>query len=112
MTTAPVLALPDFSIPFTLECDASGSAIGAVLMQNKQPIAFYSKALGVKDASLSTYEKEAISILEALKKWRHYMLGSKLIITTDHQSLRFMNEQRVTTTMQHKLLLKLLEFDY
>jgi hypothetical protein len=112
MTTAPVLALPDFTAPFVLECDASGSAIGAVIMQNKKPIAFYSKALGVRAAALSTYEKEAIAILEAVKKWRHYLLGTKLIIKTDHQSLKFMNDQRVTTGIQQKLLLKLLEFDY
>jgi hypothetical protein len=112
MTAAPVLALPDFTAPFVLECDASGSAIGAVIMQNKKPIAFYSKALGVRAAALSTYEKEAIAILEAVKKWRHYLLGTKLIIKTDHQSLKFMNDQRVTTGIQQKLLLKLLEFDY
>jgi hypothetical protein len=66
----------------------------------------------VRAATLSTYEKDSIAILEALKKWRHYFLGTKLVIKTDHESLKFMNEQRVTTGMQHKLLLKLLEFDY
>jgi hypothetical protein len=112
LTEAPVLALPNFTIPFILECDASGSGIGLVLMQNKRPIAYYSKSLGPKVTALSTYEKEAIAILESLKKWRHYLIGSPLIIKTDHQILKFMSDQRVNTGMQHKLMLKLMEFDY
>jgi hypothetical protein len=87
MTSAPVLALPNFSLPFVLEC-------------------------GVKASALSTYEKEVVAILESLKKWRHYFLGSKVIIKTGHQSLKFMTEQRVSTGIQQKLLIKLMEFNY
>jgi hypothetical protein len=63
-----MLALPDFTQPFVLEADASGNGIGAILMQQGQPIAFYSKTFGPKATIASTYEKEAIAILEALKK--------------------------------------------
>jgi hypothetical protein len=112
MTTCPVLALPDFSQPFFLESDACGSGIGAVLMQAGRPLACFSKCLGPKATAQSVHEKEALAILEALKKWRHYLLGNKLIIHTDQQSLRFMATQRLTEGIQHKLLLKLLEFDY
>uniref|UniRef100_A0A0A8XWU3 Reverse transcriptase RNase H-like domain-containing protein n=1 Tax=Arundo donax TaxID=35708 RepID=A0A0A8XWU3_ARUDO len=105
MTSAPVLALPDFSQPFVLEADASGQGIGAVLMQGGRPIAFFSQALGIKAASQSTYHKEASAILEALKKWRHSLLGNTLIIRTDHQSLKFMITQRIAEGIQQKLML-------
>lgn len=68
MSTPPVLALPDFTQPFVLEADASGIGTGAVLMQNGRPISFLSRTLGTKTAASSTYEKEAMAILEALKK--------------------------------------------
>lgn len=53
-----------------------------------------------------------MAILEALKKWRHYVLGIKLIIKTDQQSLKYMMKQRLVEGIQHKLLLKLMEYDY
>ena len=91
LTTAPVLALP-FSKPFVLETDASGKGIGAVLMQDGQPISYYSSALCPRNAALSTYEKEALAILEALKRWRHYLLGKEVVIKTDQQSLKFITD--------------------
>lgn len=112
MCISPVLSLPDFSMEFTIEADACGNRIGAVLMQAGKPIAFFSKALGPKAAAQSIYEKEAMAILEALKKWRHYVLGIKLIIKTDQQSLKYMMKQRLVEGIQHKLLLKLMEYDY
>jgi hypothetical protein len=73
LTTAPVLALSDFSKPFILETDASDNWIGAVLMQDGHPIAFLSKALGPKFRGLSTYEKEYMAILVVVQHWRHYL---------------------------------------
>jgi hypothetical protein len=57
MTTPPVLALPNFELPFVLETDACAIGLGAVLMQMGKPIVFFSKAIGPKSASLSIYEK-------------------------------------------------------
>ena len=112
LITAPVLALPNFNLPFVLETDASGFGLGTVLMQQGRPLAYYSRTLGIRAAEWSTSEKEALAILEALKRRCHYFLGSTLVIKTDQKSLKFMTEQKVSEGIQHKLLLKLLEFTY
>jgi hypothetical protein len=57
MTTPPVVAFPNFELPFVLETDACAIGLGAVLMQMGKPIVFFSKAIGPKSASLYIYEK-------------------------------------------------------
>ncbi|GJU51961.1 transposon ty3-G gag-pol polyprotein [Tanacetum coccineum] len=112
MTKAPVLALPDFTIPFEVETDASGMGIGAVLQQKGHPIAYLSKSLAPKHHSLSTYEKEFLAVMMALEKWRGYLLDRHFIIKTDHYSLKYLLDQRITTPAQMKWLPKLMGFDY
>ena len=112
MTNPPVLGMPDFSVPFILETDASGTGIGALLMQHNRLLAFFSQHLGPRNCAASIYEKEAMAIFHALKKWRHYLLGNQVIIRTDQQSLKYLTSQRLLEGMQHKLMLKLLEFNY
>lgn len=58
ITHSTMLALPNFSMSFTIECDASGNAIGIVLTEQGKPIAFYNQALKGRSLVLSTYEKE------------------------------------------------------
>lgn len=73
MSSAPVLTLPDFTQPFVLETDASGTGIGAVLMQQGRPIAYLSKTLSLKHQALSIYEREFLAILLAIQRWKHYL---------------------------------------
>ncbi|KAL5751081.1 hypothetical protein ACOSP7_025684 [Xanthoceras sorbifolium] len=111
MTCAPVLALPDFSKKFIVECDASGLGISAVLMQDK-PIAFYSHALQEKQLLLSTYEKEILALGLVVQKWRPYLLGRQFVVRTDHQSLKHLWNQKITTVAQQRWLYKLMGFDF
>ena len=112
VTRPPMLALPDFSRPFIIECDASGKGLGAVLMQDQRPIAFHSQALKDKYLHLSTYETELLALASVVKKWRSYLLGRPFVVKTGHQSLKFLLEQRIATPSQQKWLAKLLEFAF
>lgn len=112
LTTTPTLALPDWSHPFTVECDASGVGIGTVLTQKGRPLAYYSAPLKGNLLSWSTYEKEMLAMVKAVQKWRQYLLGRPFVVKTDHVSLKHLMEQRLTTPAQSCWLTKLLGFDY
>jgi hypothetical protein len=100
LCTAPVLALPNFSKPFCIETDACGTGVGAVLLQEGHPLAYISKALGPKSQGLSTYEKEYLAIVMAVRQWRAYLQHSEFIIFTDQKSLTQLTEQRLHTHWQ------------
>jgi hypothetical protein len=100
LTSPPVLALPDFTQPFIIECDACGIGIGVVLSQNNHPIAYFSEALKGSALTLSTYEKKMLAIVKSINKWRPYLLGKPFTVHTDQQSLKYLLEQRITTPVQ------------
>ena len=75
LTSSPVLRLPDFNLPFTVETDASGTGMGAVLSQQGHPVAYFSKMFPPKLLQASTYVRELFAITVAVKRWRQYLLG-------------------------------------
>jgi hypothetical protein len=112
LVNAPVLAVPNFNQSFVLETDACDTGIGAVLMQNGHPVAYLSKHLCPRNQALSVYEKECLAILMAVDKWRPYLQHQKFLIKTDHNNLLHITEQRVTSKLQHKAMIKLMDLDY
>lgn len=112
LVQAQVLALLDFTKTFTVETDASDLGMGAVLMQGGHPISFLSKSFCDKNKGLSTYEKECMAVLLAVEKWRPYLQHQEFILKTDHRSLLFLTEQRATTKLQQKAMLKLMDLNF
>lgn len=111
-TATLVLALLDFSAPFVVETDASGSGMGAVLTQGGHPLAYFSKQFCPKLLNSSTYVCELAAITTAVRKWCQYLLGHHFIILTDHRSLRELMNQAIQTPEQHRYLALLLGFGY
>ncbi|XP_065866582.1 uncharacterized protein [Euphorbia lathyris] len=93
LCSAPVLALPNFEKAFEIECDASGIGIGDVLMQDKQPIAFFSEKLSGAALNYPTYDKELYALVRALETWQHYLWPKEFVIHSDHESLKHLKGQ-------------------
>ena len=108
VTTIPVLALPNWNLLFIIETDASGIGLGAVLSQNGHPIAFFSKNLSIRAQSKSVYERELMTVVLSVQKWRHYLLRRKFTIISDQKALKFLLEQREVQPQFQKWLTKLL----
>jgi len=105
----PVLVLPNFKEPFVIETYASDVDIGAILMQNNQPMAYLSKALAQHHKHLSIYEKEFLALIMAVEKWRQYLQHQEfLIIRTNHKSLTYLTKQNLHSDMQRRAMNRLM----
>ena len=114
LTSAPVIIPPDWSIPFDLMCDASDYAIGVVLCQrkNKQPHVIYYTSRTLNDAQLnySTTEKELLDVVVALDKFRSYLIGTKVIVYSDHAALKYLLTKKEAKPWLIRWMLLLQEF--
>jgi hypothetical protein len=115
LSSAPIMKPPDWSLPFEIMCDASNFAVGAILGQRvgklSHIIYYASKTLMDAQVNYTTIEKELLAVVFALDKFRSYLLGSKVIIYSDHAILRHLLANKETKTQLIRWILLLQEFD-
>ena len=104
VTSAPMLAQPDIEKPFDVFCDASGTGLGCVLMQEGRVIAYASRQLRKHEANYPTHDLELAAVVHALKIWRHYLLDNMCHIYTDHKSLKYIFTQLELNMRQRRWL--------
>ena len=112
MTSTQTLVAPNFMKTFILECDASGTCLGAILMQDKHPIAFERRKLKPSEQTKSTYDKEMLAIMNALSRWQQYLFGAKFLVKTDHNNLKYFLTQKNLSPEQQKWVSKIQVFDF
>jgi hypothetical protein len=78
---------------FEIECDASGVGIGAVLMQEGRPIAYFSEKLSGAALNYPTYDKELYALVRALETCQHYLWPKEFVVHTDHEFLKHLKGQ-------------------
>jgi len=115
LTSTPVIQPPDWNIPFEIMCDASDYAVGAVLGQRigkaSHAIYYASRTLNDAQRNYSTTEKELLAIVFALEKFRSYLLGTKIIVYSDHAALRYLMTKKEAKPRLIRWILLLSEFD-
>lgn len=115
LVAAPVLRVADPKLDFILHTDASGFAVGAVLSQEDgrglRPVAFASRKLNSAEQNYAVHELELLAIMHALRTWRHYLLGTRTRVVTDHLSLKYLQTQPTLSRRQARWLETLQEFD-
>ena len=103
-------------MPFTVECDASNHTLAASLNQGGRPIAFHSRTLSPSERRYSAVEKEAAAIIDAVRKWNHFLFSKRFQLITDQRAVSFLfNPQRLGKIKNTKIQLwrtELGNFDY
>ncbi|XP_075096304.1 uncharacterized protein LOC142174413 [Nicotiana tabacum] len=116
LTTAHIIITPDWSLPFKLMCDANGAVIGEILGQrhNKvlHPVYYASKILNGAQMNYTVTEQELLAIVYAFEKFRAYLLGSKVIVYTDHTNLCYLMGKKDVKPRLIWWVLLLQEFDF
>jgi hypothetical protein len=111
LTTAPVLTLPDIKKDFVVYCDASKRGLGCVLMQEGKVVAYASRQLKKHEENYPTHDLELAVVVHALKIWRHYLIGNKCELLTDHKSLKYFFTQTELNMRQRRWLELIKDYD-
>ena len=116
LVEAPILQNPNWDLPFEIMCDALDFAVDAVLVQwiDKKPttICYASKTLADAQLNYTTTEKELLAVVFAEEKFRPHILGSKIIVYTDHATLKYLLSKKEAKPRLIRWVLLLQEFNF
>lgn len=112
LTTAPILALPDWDKDFEIICDASKHSVGAILVQDDRPLAFESRRLTPAEVNYDTTERELVAVMHALNIWRCYLDGKHTKIVSDHEPLKYLQTKSTLNPRQIRWSQFLERFSY
>jgi hypothetical protein len=104
LTTALVLIIPDMEKPFSIYCDAFGQGLGCVLMRDGHVVVYASRQLRKHEEKYLTHDLELAAVVYALKIWRHYIIGKRCEVYSDHKSLTYIFTQPDLNLRQQRWL--------
>jgi hypothetical protein len=111
LDSAPILTMPDITKSFDVYCDTSKLRLGSVLMQDGKVIAYLSCQLCSHELNYPTHDLELAAIIYALKTWRHYLMGNRCEIYTDHKSLKYIFSQKELNMRQRRWIELIKDYD-
>ena len=114
LTQTPILTYPCFdpsADQFSLQTDASSTGIGAILEQGGHVVAYASRILSPSEKNYSVIQRKCLAIVFALKQFRHYLLGRKFSLLTDHAPLQWLSSQKMEGLLARWALAKQ-EYDF
>ncbi|KAL6348477.1 hypothetical protein AAG906_008928 [Vitis piasezkii] len=115
LTSSPIVRAPNWELPFEVMCDSSDYAIGAVLGQREygKPYVIYyaSKSLNDAQRNYTTTEKELLVVVYTLDKFRAYLIGSSIVVFTDHSALKYLLTKQDAKARLIRWILLLQEFN-
>jgi ribonuclease HI len=106
-----VLILPDITKKFDIYCDASRQGLGYVLMQDGKVVSYASRQWRKHEENYITHDLELAAVVHALKIWRHYLIGHRCEIYSDHKSLKYIFTQDDLNLRQHQWLELIKDYD-
>jgi hypothetical protein len=111
LMAAPILVMPDMEKSFSIYCDASGQGLGCVFIQDGRVIAYASRQLRKHEVNYSTHDLELAAMVHGLKNWRHYLMGKRCELYTDHKSLKYIFTQSNLNLRQRRWLELIKDYD-
>jgi hypothetical protein len=111
LTTTSVLTMPDMEKSFSIYCDASGQGLGCVLVQDGHVVAYASRQLRKHEEKYPTHDLELAAVVHALKIWRHYIIGKRCEVYSDHKSLKYIFTQPDLNLRQWRWLELIKDYD-